>query len=114
MFKNIFGLGKKKEAVEVNEEKELYVWIVLFAIIQSDPLTDKPIPWLEDILNPKKVKLKAGYLYLSYFLKKESYAFHWSGVRDIWSIVSFLSSRNCTDWSGIILNKQASIKGFPS
>ena len=66
MFKNIFGLGKKKEAVEVNEEKELEVVeeeVDAGVVELSEELEDIEVPiteiatkatFKERLVNPKK------------------------------------------------------------
>ena len=66
MFKNIFGLGKKKEAVEVNEEKELEVVeeeVDAEVVELSEELEDIEVPITEEVtkatfkerlVNPKK------------------------------------------------------------
>ena len=66
MFKNIFGLGKKKEAVEVNEEKELEVVegeVDAEVVELSEELEDIEVPitevatkatFKERLVNPKK------------------------------------------------------------
>ena len=74
MFKNIFGLGKKKEAVEVNEEKELEVVeeeVDAEVVELSEELEDIEVPITEEVtkatfkerlVNPKKgffTKIKA-------------------------------------------------------